>query len=171
MFSGTLLHNVQKTIAFWPKLLDNVVKTAFSVSIGILSGIKSLKKKFQSFSEMVQKKLSVPWQNFFGQVVKPAFPVSKEIVWEIVFFRGNEIYLKVSWRWMKNFRPLARKFFSVGISTLRPRCLSGMFEEIFFRILPLQYPAMDLERKNPDSCQKFFGKFVESAFYMSIGTF
>ena len=113
LFSRTLLDKGKFIPVFWQKLFDNVVKTAFSVSIGIFWGIKSSKKIFFSvILGQAAKKILRPVAKFYSaRLSKLQSTCPKKSFGEIFFFRKNENFLNVSWQWVKNHRRLARIFF------------------------------------------------------------
>ena len=126
LFSRTLLDKGKFIPVFWQKLFDNVVKTAFSVSIGIFWGIKSSKKNFffQSFSDRQPKKLAARGEVLFGKVVKTAIYVSKEIVW-------GDFFLPKKRKFFECFVTMSEKpsasgknfFFAAGMSKLQSKFL------------------------------------------------
>ena len=68
-----------------------------------------------------ERKFSVFWRNSFSRVVKTAFGVSRETLWEKwTFSRKKHDYESIFWHWVKNF--LFWPKFSPGVSKLKCTC-------------------------------------------------
>ena len=68
-----------------------------------------------------EQKISVFWRNSFSRVVKTAFRVSRETLWEkCTFSRKKYDFESIFWHWVKNF--LFRPKTSPGVSKLKCTC-------------------------------------------------
>ena len=172
LFSRTLLDKGQIYPGFLAKTFRQCCQNFILSVHRKFSGNKKFEKKILFFSVILgqeAKKLSARGEVFSARLSKLQSTCPKKSFREIFSFQKNENFLNVSWQWLKNHRHLARIFFLLlGCQN----CNLSFYRNnlCFFRILPLQVSSMDLEQKNPESWQKLFGTFVDTAFYIFIGT-
>ena len=97
-----------------------VVKKTFYVTSWKFRGrIFGRNRKFLNFVEWA--KFSVFWRNSFSRVVKTAFRVSRETLWEKwTFPRKDYDFESIFWLWVKNFLFWPKT--SPGVSKLKSTC-------------------------------------------------